>query len=239
MRHYPHRPPCMYAEAAGALADYLAPHQVAVGVPGGLDILVHGVRAYLRAQPELVVVRLDLRNAYNEIDRCAALRRLAAVPELAHLAPLFHVLHAPVARLQLSTGRSLFDGVAGRESDSEEGMRQGSAESSAVFCVGITPSWRRSTGSWQWLAAPLAATLTTCTRAALPGSWSSRRWAASQSRWSESSAWSCARRSSSASPTTSTWPPARGGWHTASRWASCATRRASRCWCCAGRAACR
>ena len=130
MRHYPHRPPCMYAEAAGALADYLAPHQVAVGVPGGLDILVHGVRAYLRAQPELVVVRLDLRNAYNEIDRCAALRRLAAVPELAHLAPLFHVLHAPVARLQLSTGRSLFDGVAGRESDSEEGMRQGSAESS-------------------------------------------------------------------------------------------------------------
>ena len=139
MRHYPHRPPCMYAEAAGALADYLAPHQVAVGVPGGLDILVHGVRAYLRAQPELVVVRLDLRNAYNEIDRCAALRRLAAVPELAHLAPLFHVLHAPVARLQLSTGRSLFDGVAGRESDSEEGMRQGSAESSAVFCMGIAP----------------------------------------------------------------------------------------------------
>ena len=127
MRHYLHRPPCMYAEAAGALADYLAPHQVAVGVPGGLDILVHGVRAYLRAQPELVVVRLDLRNAYNEIDRCAALRRLAAVPELAHLAPLFHVLHAPVARLQLSTGRSLFDGVAGRESDSEEGMRHRAA----------------------------------------------------------------------------------------------------------------
>ena len=114
-----------YAEAAGALADYLAPHQVAVGVPGGLDILVHGVRAYLRAQPELVVVRLDLRNAYNEIDRCAALWRLAGVPELAHLAPLFHVLHAPMARLQLSTGRSLFDSVAGREGDSEEGVRQG------------------------------------------------------------------------------------------------------------------
>ena len=69
----------VYAEAAGVLADYLAPHQVAVGVPGGLDILVHGVRAFLRAQPEHVVVRLDLRNAYNEIDRCVALRRLAAV----------------------------------------------------------------------------------------------------------------------------------------------------------------
>ena len=46
----------VYAEAAGVLADYLAPHQVAVGVPGGLDILVHGVRAFLRAQPEHVVV---------------------------------------------------------------------------------------------------------------------------------------------------------------------------------------
>ena len=129
----------VYAEAAAVLAGYLAPQQVAVGVPGGLDILVHGVRAYLRAQPEHVVVRLDLRNAYNEIDRCVALRRLAAVPELAHLAPLFHALHAPMARLQLSTGRSLFDGVAGREGDSEEGVRQGSAESSAVFCVGIAP----------------------------------------------------------------------------------------------------
>ena len=74
----------VYAEAASVLADYLAPHQVAVGVPGGLDILVHGVRAFLRAQPEHVVVRFDLRNAYNEIDRCVALRRLAAVPELAH-----------------------------------------------------------------------------------------------------------------------------------------------------------
>ena len=67
----------VYAEAAAVLAGYLAPQQVAVGVPGGLDILVHGVRAYLRAQPEHVVVRLDLRNAYNEIDRCVALRRLA------------------------------------------------------------------------------------------------------------------------------------------------------------------
>ena len=129
----------VYAEAASVLADYLAPHQVAVGVPGGLDILVHGVRAFLRAQPEHVVVRLDLRNAYNEIDRCVALRRLAAVPELAHLAPLFHALHAPMARLQLSSGRGLFDDVAGRAGDSEEGVRQGSAESSAVFCVGIAP----------------------------------------------------------------------------------------------------
>jgi hypothetical protein len=47
--------------------------------------------------------------------------------------------HAPMARLQLSTGRGLFDGVADRAGDSEEGVRQGSAESSAVFCVGIAP----------------------------------------------------------------------------------------------------
>ena len=42
----------MYAEAAAVLADYLAPQQVAVGVPGHLDIFVHGVRAFLRAQPD-------------------------------------------------------------------------------------------------------------------------------------------------------------------------------------------
>ena len=35
--------------------------------------------------------------------------------------------------------RGLFDGVADREGNSEEGVRQGSPESSAVFCVGIAP----------------------------------------------------------------------------------------------------
>ena len=37
---------------------------------------MHGVRALLRMRPDFVVVRLDLRNAYNEIDRAVLLERM-------------------------------------------------------------------------------------------------------------------------------------------------------------------
>ena len=67
------------------------------------------------------------------------LRRLAAVPELAYLAPFFHAMHAGASRLQLDDGSALFEGVEGRVGDSSTGVRQGSAESAPVFCVAIHP----------------------------------------------------------------------------------------------------
>ena len=126
----------LWSSAEESLAAYLSPQQVAVGVPGGLSILVHGVRELLTHRPDFVVVRLDLANAYNTIDRAVVLARLASVPELAYLAPAFHALHAPAAQLVLPNGERLFGGDRG---DSAEGVRQGSAEASAAFCVGIHP----------------------------------------------------------------------------------------------------
>ena len=126
----------LWGSAEEALAAYLSPQQVAVGVPGGLSILVHGVRELLAHRPDFVVVRLDLANAYNTIDRAVVLARIASVPEAAHLAPAFHALHAPAAHLVLPNGEQLFGGDGG---DSREGVRQGSAEASAAFCIGIHP----------------------------------------------------------------------------------------------------
>ena len=60
-----------------ACSPAMAPHQVAVGVPGGLDILVHGVRASCARSPS-TWLRLDLRNACGST--AVALRQLAAVP---------------------------------------------------------------------------------------------------------------------------------------------------------------
>ena len=62
----------LWSSAEESLAAYLSPQQVAVGVPGGLSILVHGVRELLTHRPDFVVVRLDLANAYNTIDRAVA-----------------------------------------------------------------------------------------------------------------------------------------------------------------------
>ena len=46
-----------------------------------------------------MAVKLDLRNAYNAISRQTDLRRVAAVPSLAHLVPF---LHAQLFTLALS-----------------------------------------------------------------------------------------------------------------------------------------
>eukprot|EP00966_Prymnesium_polylepis_P136815 3161268-Prymnesium_polylepis.1 len=46
------------------MSDVLAPQQMAVGVAGGISVLIHGIRVMLEEHPEFVVVRLDLRNAY-------------------------------------------------------------------------------------------------------------------------------------------------------------------------------
>ena len=41
------------------------PQQLAVGVGGGLSVLIHGVRLYLEQNADHVAVRIDLKNAYN------------------------------------------------------------------------------------------------------------------------------------------------------------------------------
>ena len=44
----------LWSSAEESLAAYLSPQQVAVGVPGGLSILVHGVRELLtRTSPTI------------------------------------------------------------------------------------------------------------------------------------------------------------------------------------------
>jgi hypothetical protein len=84
----------LLADLKPACADYFWPQQVAVGVPGGISLLVFGVRALLEQNPGWVAVRIDIRNAYNEIKRTAALRRLNDSEQLRCLVPLFWATHA-------------------------------------------------------------------------------------------------------------------------------------------------
>ena len=59
----------MMTQFKGPVADYLWPQQVAVGIAGGLSLLILGIRMALEAHPSWVVVKIDLRNAYNELMR--------------------------------------------------------------------------------------------------------------------------------------------------------------------------
>ena len=78
-----------------AMADVLAPQQVAVGVQGGISILIHGARVLLEHRGDFVIVKIDLQNAYNAASRSVLLRRFSEHPTLAPLLPL---LHATLAR---------------------------------------------------------------------------------------------------------------------------------------------
>ena len=112
---------------------HLAPRQVSVGVSSGISILYHGLRLLLEVHPDFLVVRIDLRNAYNESRRAQVLQRMAAVPGVASLVPLMHAMYGPAGIIVLPDGSRLFAGSD--RGDFEEGLPQGSPESSLAFCV--------------------------------------------------------------------------------------------------------
>ena len=126
--------------ASADLGTELWPQQLAVGVPGGISLLVHGIRVALEFDPTLVVVKLDLRNAYNACRRSAVLRRMRSSRALAHAVPFLHAMLCTESMLIVGEEqRRLFDHEPGRRGDSSTGVRQGSASSSATFCLAIHP----------------------------------------------------------------------------------------------------
>ena len=98
--------------------------------------LIHGVRFILEQRGDFVVVKLDMKNGFNEISRAVMLRRMAEHPRLAHLVPFLHAVLASPSELYVK-GERLF-GEGGRQG-SEEGTQQGFPLSNACFSTGIHP----------------------------------------------------------------------------------------------------
>ena len=74
----------------GELATALGRQQFAVGTAAGAEVLGHSVRALTEADPDLVLLCLDARNAYGTASRSACLDALGRVaPELLACAELF------------------------------------------------------------------------------------------------------------------------------------------------------
>ena len=78
------------SDVKAQLAAALAPEQLGVAVPAGGTKLVFAVREFLDASPQCCVIRLDIRNAFNEIRRSALLQHVARVQGMAWLARLLH-----------------------------------------------------------------------------------------------------------------------------------------------------
>ena len=109
----------------GALTEFLEPEQLALSKAGGAK-LVHQVRMMSEENPDMVVVKVDMRNAHNEVSRAAVLEGLERENTLRHLT--WHVATCQASHTGLESGGRLW-GWAG------EGQSQGDPEASACFSV--------------------------------------------------------------------------------------------------------
>ena len=72
----------------GVLMEALEPQQLALSQAGGAK-LVHSVRMLLEHRRDFCAVKLDIRNAHNEVSRSSIIEALDRDPSLRHLA--YHV----------------------------------------------------------------------------------------------------------------------------------------------------
>ena len=109
------------------LTGYLEPQQLGMSVAGGAK-LVHSVRMMLEQNPEFICVKLDFKNAFNEVFRARVVEALEEEDSLRHLASHAASLLAPASALE---SKGFIWG------ESHEGTTQGDPESGPYFCVAI------------------------------------------------------------------------------------------------------
>ncbi len=112
-----------------AFQQFFSPLQYAVSTPGGCESIIAGVRALLDVDPELLVLQVDLANAFNEVDRVAIFEELRT--HFPALIPFTRLFYATPSRLMYRRQ----DGSHATLS-SETGSRQGDPLAMFYFCLG-------------------------------------------------------------------------------------------------------
>ena len=64
------------------LREFYEPQQLSASTDGGLDILVHLVCMHLETHPRHMIVKLDIKNMFNEVVCAAMIRVFERHPDL-------------------------------------------------------------------------------------------------------------------------------------------------------------
>ena len=111
----------------GVLTEFLEPQQLGMSIAGGAK-LVHCVRMMLEKNRDFLCIKLDFRNAFNEVFRSRVVEALEEEASLKHLACHAATLLAPGSGLET---RGVLWG------ESWEGTTQGDPESGPYFAAAI------------------------------------------------------------------------------------------------------
>lgn len=123
---------------APSLASILVPQQTGVNVPAGSSQLYYKITAMQDIDPSFVIIKLDMKNAFNEVKRAHTLREIASHVETQ---PLFAYNHATMTHKSYvaygSGSRLVEPGFL-----SEEGMQQGEIDGGDKYNLSVDPAYK-------------------------------------------------------------------------------------------------
>jgi len=114
------------AQASKLLTSTLSPLQMGVGVPRGVEAVVHATRAFVSdLQPNEVLVKLDFQNAFNSVRRDTILE--VAASQISEAYPYICSSYSGTSNLSYE----------GHILPSAEGIQQGDPLGPMLFCLAV------------------------------------------------------------------------------------------------------
>ena len=121
-------------------ANVLAPHQFAVGESAGCERIIHSLRHHLTdTNNPSALLKIDLKNAFNSIDRAVVLLTLYNTPELTDVYRIANFAYGKPSSLLIAQTQHQAPQII----QSSTGVKQGDPLSTMLFCLALHHTYEK------------------------------------------------------------------------------------------------